>query len=84
MFKRAIAIFAFSVFLISYTTPVTTQPLPTYPPLDPLPALVITDLFLSSQRKLIVTITNLKRSRKRVYGVFWLPTSLIGGWKDTS
>jgi len=59
MFKRAIAIFAFSVFLVSYTTPVTTQPLPPSPPLDPLPDLIITDLFLNPQRKWIVTITNI-------------------------
>ncbi|MDH4220942.1 MAG: hypothetical protein OEW23_19465, partial [Candidatus Aminicenantes bacterium] len=58
MFKRAIAIFAFSIFLISYATPVTTQPPPPPLQLDPLPDLIITDLFFSSQRKLIVTITN--------------------------
>jgi len=58
MFKRAIAIFAFSIFLISYATPVTTQPPPPPLQLDPLPDLIITDLFLSSQKKLIVTITN--------------------------
>jgi len=62
MFKRAIAIFAFSIFLISYATPVTTQPPPPPPQLDPLPDLTITDLFLSSQRKLIVTITNIGSS----------------------
>jgi len=59
MFKRAIAIFAFSVFLISDTTPVTTQPLPHSPQLDSLPDFIITDLFLNPQRKLIVTITNI-------------------------
>jgi hypothetical protein len=58
MFKGAITIFAFCIFLISYATPVTSQP---PPPPQPalLPDLIITDLFLTPQRKLVVTITNI-------------------------
>lgn len=51
MFRRAMAIFAFSVFLVSYATPPIPQP-------DSFPDLIITNLFLNSQRKLIVTISN--------------------------
>jgi hypothetical protein len=60
MFKGAITIFAFFIFLISYTAPVATQPLPAPPPQPVLlPDLIITDLFLNPQRKLVVTITNI-------------------------
>jgi len=57
MFKGAITIFAFCIFLIGYATPVTSQP-PSLPPAL-LPDLIITDLFLTPQRKLVVTITNI-------------------------
>ena len=59
MFKGAITIFAFSIFLISYTAPVTPQPPPPPPPPALLPDLIIADLFLNPQRKLVVTITNI-------------------------
>mgnify|MGYP001587677810 CR=1 FL=1 len=60
MFKGAITIFAFSIFFIGYTAPVTPQP-PSPPIPQPalLPDLIITDLFLNPQRKLVVTITNI-------------------------
>jgi hypothetical protein len=58
MFKGAIKIFAFSFFLITYAVPVTPQPPPSPQPAL-LPDLIITDLFLTPQRSLVVTITNI-------------------------
>jgi hypothetical protein len=60
MFKGAIKIFALSIFFIPYVAPVTPQPL--LPPLSQpalLPDLIIADLFINSQRKLVVMITNI-------------------------
>ena len=61
MFKGAIAIFAFFIILFSFAAQVTTQsppaPAPSPQPVL-LPDLAITDLSLTPQRKLMVTITN--------------------------
>jgi hypothetical protein len=60
MFKGAITIFAFSIFLFSYSMPVTPEP-PSPPISQPvlLPDLIVSDLFLNPQKKLVVTITNI-------------------------
>jgi len=59
MFKGAITIFAFSIFLFSCATQVTTQPPPTPPQPVLLPDLTISDISLSETGKVEVTISNI-------------------------
>ena len=61
MFKRAIAILAFSIFLFSCAAQVTTQPPPAPPPPPQpvlLPDLTISDISLSESGKVVVRISN--------------------------
>jgi archaellum component FlaG (FlaF/FlaG flagellin family) len=59
MFKGAIAIFAFSVFLFSCATQVATPLTPIPPKPAPLPDLTISDIFLNEAGKVEVMISNI-------------------------
>src|SRR4030067_2795321 len=63
MFKRAIAILAFSIFLFSCAAQITTQPSPVQPPSPSppilLPDLTISDISLSETGRVEVMISNI-------------------------
>jgi subtilase family serine protease len=61
MFKGAIGIFAFSIFLFNCATPVTTSPPPVPPQPVLLPDLTISDMSLNEGGKVEVRISNIGR-----------------------
>ncbi len=61
MFKGAIGIFAFSIFLFNCATPVTTSPPPVPPQPVLLPDLTISDISLNGGGKVEVRISNIGR-----------------------
>jgi len=61
MFKGAIGIFAFSIFLFNCATPVTTLPPPVPPQPVLLPDLTISDMSLNEGGKVEVRISNIGR-----------------------
>jgi archaellum component FlaG (FlaF/FlaG flagellin family) len=84
MFKGAIAIFAFSVFLFSCATQVTTQLTPVPPKSVPLPNLTISDISLNEAGKVEVVISNIgKGPAPRHVGSLVIYVDGHLKWKDS-